>query len=48
MAKGSGIIRKVSGKVGDLIYSVRGGQQIIRGVATSTKNRAPMHKCCNA
>ena len=38
MAKGSGIIRKVSGKVGDLIYSVRGGQQIIRGVATSTKN----------
>ena len=38
MGKGSGIIRKVSGKVGDLIYSVRGGQQIIRGVATSTKN----------
>ena len=38
MAKGSGIIRKVSGKVGDLVYFVRGGQQIIRGVATSSKN----------
>ena len=38
MAKGSGIIRKVSGKVGDLVYFVRGGQQIIRGVSTSTKN----------
>lgn len=38
MAKGSGIIRKVAGKVGDLVYFVRGGQQIIRGVSTSTKN----------
>lgn len=38
MAKGSGIIRKISGQVGDLVYSVRGGQQIIRGVSTSTKN----------
>lgn len=38
MATGSGIIRKISGKVGDLIYSVRGGQQIIRGVPTSMKN----------
>ena len=38
MATGSGIIRKVSGKVGDLVYVVRGGQQIIRGVPTSIKN----------
>ncbi len=38
MAKGSGIIRKVTGKVGDLVYSVRGGQQVIRGVPTSSKN----------
>ena len=38
MATGSGIIRKVSGKVGDLVYVVRGGQQVIRGVATSMKN----------
>ena len=38
MAIGSGIIRKVTGKVGDLVYYVRGGQQVIRGVATSTKN----------
>ena len=38
MATGSGIIRKVTGKVGDLVYSVRGGQQIIRGVPTSMKN----------
>ena len=38
MATGSGIIRKVSGKVGDLVYQVRGGQQVIRGVATSMKN----------
>ena len=38
MATGSGIIRKISGKVGDIIYSVRGGQQIIRGVPTSIKN----------
>ena len=38
MATGSGIIRKISGKVGDLVYFVRGGQQIIRGVSTSSKN----------
>ena len=38
MATGSGIIRKVSGKVGDLVYVIRGGQQIIRGVPTSIKN----------
>ena len=38
MARGSGIIRKVSGKVGDLVYQVRGGQQVIRGVATTMKN----------
>ena len=38
MATGSGIIRKISGKVGDLVYQVRGGQQVIRGVATSMKN----------
>ena len=38
MARGSGIIRKISGTVGDLVYYPRGGQQIIRGVATSMKN----------
>ncbi len=38
MGKGSGIIRKISGKVGDLVYYVRGGQQIIRGVTISSKN----------
>ena len=38
MARGSGIIRKISGTVGDLVYYPRGGQQIIRGVATTTKN----------
>ena len=38
MGKGSGIIRKITGKVGDLVYYVRGGQQIIRGVTISSKN----------
>ena len=38
MGKGSGIIRKVSGKVGDLLYQVRGGEQLIRGVPSRVKN----------
>ena len=38
MGKGSGIIRKISGKVGDLLYQVRGGEQLIRGVPSRVKN----------
>ncbi len=38
MGKGSGIIRKISGKVGDLLYQVRGGEQLIRGVPSKVRN----------
>ena len=38
MATGSGIIRKVSGKVGDLVYTVRSGEQLIRGVPSKVRN----------
>ena len=38
MATGSGIIRKVSGKVGDLVYTVRSGDQLIRGVPSKVRN----------
>ena len=38
MGKGSGIIRKISGKVGDLLYQVRGGEQLIRGVPSRVRN----------
>ena len=38
MGKGSGIIRKVSGKVGDLVYTVRSGEQLIRGVPSKVRN----------
>ena len=38
MGKGSGIIRKVSGKVGDLVYAVRDGDQLIRGVPSKVRN----------
>ena len=38
MAKGPGIIHKISGKVGDLVYTVRGGEQVIRGIPSVVKN----------
>ena len=38
MATGNGIIKKLSGRVGNLIYSVRSGQQVVRGASTSVKN----------
>ena len=38
MATGNGIIKKLSGRVGNLIYSVQSGQQVVRGVPTSVKN----------
>ncbi len=38
MATGSGIIRKVSGKVGDLVYRVRNGQQVIAAYNPHVKN----------
>lgn len=38
MATGSGIIRKVSGKVGDLVYRVQNGQQVIAAYNPHVKN----------
>ena len=38
MAKGNGILRKISGSVGDLNYRVNKGQQIIAAKATSVSN----------
>lgn len=38
MATGSGIIRKVSGKVGDLVYRVHNGQQVIAAYNPQVKN----------
>ena len=38
MATGNGIIKKMSGKVGNLVYVVRSGEQVVRSVATSVNN----------
>ena len=38
MATGNGIIKKLSGRVGNLVYTVRSGQQVVRGIPTSVKN----------
>ena len=38
MATGSGIIRKLRGKVGDLVYRVRDGEQVVSAYNPQVKN----------